>query len=356
MRKIIKSVFFLLSITMVTFLTGCTSNTYEGFATEPVSFKKVNIGTVGSNLNNVKLVAGQSIDAGSLIFNDIDTNGDNLKDALEVTFSTKDGWELSEVHFFIGTALSQMPQTKTGNPQVGLFPYKSGVINGTSYTFIIPFATLNFDCTVQEGYFVSAHASVKNSAGSSQTAWGDGLRLNAKGNWGMYFMIYISCDESNPPVDYTTETAFAYNSQFSECFSNFSVINSNRWGWTNGPLSPGNFSFDIYAAAGQCDISRGTKVGNLSVNYSGSSATFTINIFGVDSYTNVPYSLKEFHLYAGSEPFPRNNQGEFTIAPGQYPYKAEHLTDVKTYTFVVNNLSGDINFIAHATVLGFPNY
>lgn len=349
-------IFILLSTVTIFFLTGC-SNENDSVVTGPSdeSLQKVDVGTLGSNVNSVKLVAGQTIDAGSVSFDDVDTNNDGQIDALQVTYSTKDGWELTEVQFFIGNSLTELPTTKSGNPQVGLFPYKSGAISGSSYTIIIPFSTLGFICPGPEDYFVAAHASVRKGS-QTETGWGDGFRLVARGNWAMYFMIYISCDQTPPPVEFTNETAFAYNSQYSNCFQNFSefISNPSRWGWTNGPLAPGNYTFDVYAAAGQCDITKGTKVGSLSVNYSGSSATVTINLSGTNPNTGRAYGLEEFHVYAGSEQFPRNKQGEFTIAPGQYPKVAKELNNITNYSFTINNLSGSIYVIAHATVSGFP--
>lgn len=319
------------------------------------------VGDPGSNINYQVLYAGQTINAGTVSYTDVDTNADGLKDALRVSYSTSNGWQLTEVQFFVGSSLSDMPVTKSGNPQVGLFPYKSNNIAGqTSYSFTIPFTTLGFTCPGPTKYFVAAHASLRKlvAPGSYQTetGWGDGQRLVERGNWAMSNIINISCDPP-PPAQVTaqTETAFAYNGNPAGCFQNYSefISNPNRWGWTNGPLTNGTYNFPIYAAAGQCDITKGTLVGNLSINYSGSTATCTYTLSGTNPSTGLPYTLKEVHLYAGAEQFPRNNQNEYTIAPGQYSKKGTGL-DTQTYTINVNNLSGSIYVIAHAVVYGFP--
>lgn len=60
-----------------------------------------------------------------------------------VRYSTSNGWQMTEAHLWVGDGLATMPQTETGNPQIGLFPYRSGDITGaTSYTLTIPLSSL----------------------------------------------------------------------------------------------------------------------------------------------------------------------------------------------------------------------
>ncbi|ADE15573.1 hypothetical protein Nhal_2488 [Nitrosococcus halophilus Nc 4] len=119
----------------------------------------------------------------------------------------------------------------------------------------------------------------------------------------------------------------------------------NRWGWSNGPLAPGSYTFDLYAAAGQCDLTKGTLIGTLTVEYDGLAATVTYHV-------NPPYTLVETHLYIGSDYLPKNN-GEYTVAPGQYPNIHSELANVYEDIYMVTNLSGDIYVVAHGTVAGF---
>ena len=142
------------------------------------------------------------------------------------------------------------------------------------------------------------------------------------------------------------ETAFAFGGPNATCFSKYGF---NRWGWTNGPLSPLEddddlYSFDIYAGAGQCDINKGTKVGKLVVDYTDSEASITYDMMS-------GFSLSEVHLYAGSEPLPTDQNGNETVAPGQYPVVDED-PDSPSSTYTFNNLSGDIYIVAHAVVCG----
>jgi hypothetical protein len=327
---------------------------------------RVAVGSAASTLNYQILYAGQNTNAGAVTYDDVDTNDDLTDDALQVTFQSSSGWEFTEIHFFVGTSFTGIPTNKSGNPQPGLFPYKSGSVAGqTTYTFTIPFSEIGFSCpsTTTEDFFVAAHAGMRKqlAAGGYQTesGWGDGLRLVQRGSWGMYNLIYITCDINSPPKAATTESAFAFDGDPSGCFQNFGefIDNPARWGWTNGPYSPGNYKFPIYSGAGLCDITKGVLVGYLFVNYSGSSAVFNYQLNGTDPATGVPYSLREVHAYAGNDLFPKISngaqQGDFTIAPGKYPVKAGSL-NTQSYSVTVSGLSGDIYIIAHSVVHGFP--
>jgi hypothetical protein len=143
---------------------------------------------------------------------------------------------------------------------------------------------------------------------------------------------------------------------YSHCFSE-EIINNvsfSKWGWTN-KISYGEYTFDLYAEAGQCDLGKGTKVGEVSVNYmNNGTLTVTYRITENSSYTDNPYSLIETHLYAGSDPYPKKFW-RYTVAPGLYGHKANH-NEVNEYTYEIDGLSGDIYFIAHAVVSGFHKY
>ncbi|WP_203258641.1 hypothetical protein [Hyunsoonleella ulvae] len=102
----------------------------------------------------------------------------------------------------------------------------------------------------------------------------------------------------------------------------------SRWGWTIGPLSEGEYTYDFYAGAAHCDTGKGELVGTVTVNYSAGNVSVTYNI-DEDYYEN------ETHTYAGKYAYPTKN-GENTVAPGQYT--------------ITPNLSGEIYIIAHAEV------
>jgi hypothetical protein len=165
--------------------------------------------------------------------------------------------------------------------------------------------------------------------------------LAQEGTQGLHFEFDITIDYNCTCVPDNCETAYAYNCCYSTCFSHWGF---NSWGWTNGPLSPRcrAYVFDIYAGAAQCDLWRGKKVGYLKVNYNGSTATVTYNMF-------YGHKITKTHLYIGSTPIPPNNKPG---VPGQYPYHdddATLVTDTKViYVIPVNG--GDIYIIAHAVV------
>lgn len=155
------------------------------------------------------------------------------------------------------------------------------------------------------------------------------------------------------------ETAYAVktldqtevDSDYSTCFNEEIIenVSFNNWGWTNGPLSDpsGELIYDIYAGAGQCDLDKGTRVGELIVNYANGTLTVTYRMIGET------YTLTETHLYAGNDPYPVNRgSGNYTVAPGHYGNQNTH-DNVTEYTYVVDGLSGDIYFIAQAVVNGF---
>ncbi len=139
----------------------------------------------------------------------------------------------------------------------------------------------------------------------------------------------------------TCETGYAYGGGYALCFSEYDFSN---WGWSNGPLSAGEYEFEIYAGVGGCEPADGTLVGTLTVDYDGATADVTYEM-------NAGYTMTATHLYVGSEPLPRKKNGTYTTAPGQYPY-GHNLVDAITDRYDVTGLSGDIFVVAHADVCG----
>jgi hypothetical protein len=141
------------------------------------------------------------------------------------------------------------------------------------------------------------------------------------------------------------ETAFAKASEGSQCF----IPDFRRWGWTNHFTSYGEYTMDLWAGAAHCDISRGTLVGTVTINYSESQVSVTYNI--ADGYT-----MNQAHVYLGCEPYP-NKRGRITVAPGQFLFNPSFDGNVQNYTVVVDNESGTnrggIYVIAHAVVCEF---
>lgn len=311
--------------------------------------------TVWADQICVTLFAGQTIDAGQVC---VDVEGSEGNEQLVVTYTTTDGWELTEAHLWVDKSLGTMPQTRKGNPQVGLFPYQSGDITGaTTYTFSFPLSIWGTENNSDPLYnlcgmtlYLSAHAALRNGD-QIETGWGDGARmvLLGRGNWATYFAIILNC--TLLPNFVTCEFSYAYDNTLDRatCFLDINLDGGFfNWGWTNGPLPFGDYSFIIYAGAGDCLLSNGTPVGIVTVNYVESTSTATV------TYTmNPTYFLDETHLYVGSEILPRDLvTNEFTIAPGRFPHNNYDLEGATSDTYTVTGLTGDIYVVAHAVVCG----
>jgi len=280
----------------------------------------------------VTLFAGQTINAGSVC---VSVSGQDLV----VNYATTGGWELVQTHLWVGDDLLSMPQTKTGNPQIGNFPYKSGDITGaTSYTFNIPLASLSDAADLCGHTFdLAAHAALRKPAGTdggyeTQTGWGAGTQINSRGSWATYFTYTVSCDAPPPPPPsaLSCETAYAFGDR---TFIQLGLTQS-RWGWQVGPLAPGSYTQPIYAGAAQNDITKGQLVGQLSINYDGSSVT-------VGYQLDAGYVLDATHLYVGTS-------NVSTISPGRYG-STHDLDNASSDSFTVSGFDGQpVYVVAHA--------
>ncbi len=134
----------------------------------------------------VTLIAGQTINSGTV---SVSNDGQYIY----VTYTTTNGWKLSQTHLYVGDC-ALIPVNNPGNPIPGQFPYSSSHANVTSYTYQVPLSQIpagSCGC-------IAAHAVVKQFNGSNQqigqeTAWGNGVLINLSGgNWGMKF-DYCSC-------------------------------------------------------------------------------------------------------------------------------------------------------------------
>ncbi|MCO4763490.1 MAG: hypothetical protein KC502_18380 [Myxococcales bacterium] len=303
----------------------------------------------------VTLLAGQTIDVGTVC---TAINGDNV----DVTYSTTGGWGIYEAHLWAGTSLADMPQNKKGNPKIGNFPYNDSDLGGvTSHTISVPLSTFGLDATMTScdpvTAFIASHAVVKKDNGDGtfqgETAWGAGTRMVQKGSWATYFSMILVCTDDEEPEEPsvgTCETAFARTADGSNCFLDMDYNGDgegdfNRWGWTLGPLTAGSYSFDIYGGAGQCDTTKGTLVGKLNVDYDGSTVTATFA-------TLSGFAMNEVHLYAGSDPLPKDKDGDYTVAPGQYTVVTEFDSDKTSYSADVATAGGAVYVTAHAVVCG----
>ena len=137
----------------------------------------------------VTLIAGQTINSGTVTVSNDGTY-------IYVTYTTTNGWKLSQTHLYVGDC-ALIPVNNPGNPIPGQFPYTASHSNVTTYTYQVPLSQIppgSCGC-------IAAHAVVKLYNASNQqigqeTAWGNGVRINMSGgNWGMKF-DYCSCTPS----------------------------------------------------------------------------------------------------------------------------------------------------------------
>ncbi len=90
------------------------------------------------------------------------------------------------------------------------------------------------------------------------------------------------------------------------------------------------YTWDIYAAAGLNNLSKGIKVGNVSINYTGGTLAWEITL-------GSPYMLQD-----GEH---KGRTTVQTVAPGQYPYRGS--------VGSVSGLSDRVYVIVYA-VVGIP--
>jgi hypothetical protein len=264
-------------------------------------------------------------------------------EALVVTYETADGWTLTSAQLAAGLSLSDIPTNSAGNPVPGHFPFQSGTITAPEYSFSVPLSTFGLDALADTCEpvlaYLAAKAEVVNGS-QAEGAYAGTLRIvnapNGRRNWGTYFTLELSCEDA--PVARVCETAFAYSPELATCFLDVPELGTSRWGWTSGPLAAdGTYSFPLYAGAAQCDLEKGELVG--TVTFDNGVVTFTANAGVV---------FEETHLYVGAAPFAQDDQGDPTVAPGQFPFTHDALEWVTSDTFGVSGLTGDVHLVAHA--------
>ena len=136
------------------------------------------------------------------------------------------------------------------------------------------------------------------------------------------------------------ETAWAFDE--ADANENWDISGSNAWGWNIGPLGEGVYEFELWAAAGQNDLDKGTLVGTVHVTYLDGTLTVVIEM-------DDGFRLEDAHLWVGDTPLPETRRG-YTAAPGQFGFSPE---ENDGSTFVVEGLEGDIYIALHADVCGF---
>lgn len=148
----------------------------------------------------VPLLAGRTTPVGSVVVT-------NSEDTLFILISMDGDWYLKETHVAVACSLSGIPQTKTGNPIPGRFPYKDSYcppVQDDLYT--LPLSA--FPCS---NLVIAVHASVVrlSPAGAvlqEETAWAAGDPFPGR-NWATYFKYTVQvCDPDSLAGRFRTQT------------------------------------------------------------------------------------------------------------------------------------------------------
>ena len=196
MKKIIY-----VSLIAITFFAACKKEDMRAPSTAPI----VNTSPCGTPQVQA-LLAGQTIPAGTISVSNDATN-------LYVTYTTTGGWVIRKTHLYVG-ACSGIPTTRSGNPQIGLFPYQTYYSpRVTAYTYTIPLTDLD-SC-----YCIAAHAELELLDGSgnviqTETGWGQGDPMGGS-SWAMVINYCTqTCTSSCTinPGDFRTQTQGGWGS------------------------------------------------------------------------------------------------------------------------------------------------
>ncbi len=131
------------------------------------------------------LWAGKTGDAGTVTI----TNDNSF---LYVTYTTNGSADLGEVHVYVWSSTSQIPDKR---PAPGQTPWKAENINANSYTMAIP-----VDVACGSTFYVSAHAALVNdgdggdNTNAGETAYaGSNPFVNGKGAWWGFVTYTVDC-------------------------------------------------------------------------------------------------------------------------------------------------------------------
>ena len=132
----------------------------------------------GAGSQTETLFAGQTHYAGTVT---ISAN----EGSICVAYQTDGPWLLTETHLAIADTLAGIPQTKSGNPRPGQFPWSATHNPAVSqFTYCV-----SYPYTAGEALYVATHAVVQSNGGGGQgteTGWAGGLDFPGA-NWATYF-------------------------------------------------------------------------------------------------------------------------------------------------------------------------
>lgn len=242
------------------------------------------------------IIAGQHYQVGEIT---LSTDGVSIF----LHIQAYEGSLFDEVHIYLYDNLEDIPTD--GRPAPGQAPHKFELeVETDSLIVELPWDVIYMDDiypVVHLAFTQTAGFDIRDGSeftdGPGETAYGGDNPNEGPGWW--FYMDHIFTGEwicGEPPVDPPTEcdceTVYAY-------FGVHSIeFDSQAWGWY-APFMAG--TFELYAGAGQNDLSKGTFVGYITVDLLGNISFdleegFTIHI-EVDEDGEAP----ETHFYIGGE-------------------------------------------------------
>uniref|UniRef100_UPI001F5A4B49 T9SS type A sorting domain-containing protein n=1 Tax=Aestuariivivens sediminis TaxID=2913557 RepID=UPI001F5A4B49 len=206
---------------------------------------------------------------------------------------------------------------------------------------------VNSDTPVLSGAPVGTHdftVTVVDADGCESTCNVSATVYDCTPNCGTAFGVETSGPDGNG--------LYSVNTDVSSCFRNDGF---KRWGWVNEITTEGTYEFELFRGAGRCDLSKGTHVGSVTLYYGEGLAGAGEVVVKYDLLGDGGnYVISEAHIWIGCDPYPTTNNGEYTVAPGQYNYNSGDIGfSENTLTTPPIEASGKFYFIAHAVVCDY---
>jgi hypothetical protein len=256
-----------------------------------------------------EVIAGQNKYIGKVVVS-------NTQTELNVEFMLNDPWKAVQSHLDLNIDTyvpGQYQYKKEYDPSVNYDKFTLALPSGTTGKILLHLSVINVLTGQSETAWAVKLTNYTPGSSVPQTDSTDTLftTKEAKGKW----YGYILYTPVFPPIaEVKSETAWAYASK---TFIGLNI--STRWGWII-TFDGNKLSTPIYAAAGKNDITKGTLVGTLTVEFLNEKLYVSYSFSG-EYYADV------LHMYYG-QTYPT------IAAPGQYPAIKEG-TNIKSYTFEI---------------------